>query len=131
MQPLSALATGSVEARLVADHERLEAQLEAMFTAPVVAHPSLWAAFEVGLLAHLEDEESRLFPRLLEARPRDAYVLLQEHRHLRGRVAEIASALRDGVAVAPGLRDFRDELRAHAHTEGRLLYRWAGRNVSS
>jgi hypothetical protein len=64
-------------------------------------------------------------PRLadfLAARPREARVILEEHRYLRGRMAQLRASLPNLSAASA--RTFLDELSAHAHHEERVLYPW-------
>ncbi len=88
---------------------------------------SLWETFEAALSAHFEGEEQTSIADLLVARPREARIILEEHRYLRGRLAELRSAL-PALPLGPA-RTFLDELRAHGDHEERVLYRWAEANA--
>ena len=122
--------TGSICDRFLADHQRLEARLEHLLTALAANdHPKaseVWQGLESGLVIHIEAEEARLIPALLVARERDTRVLVQEHRHIRARLSDLGSGFASGsLRQKNSLRDFIDEMRAHARTEDRLLYQWA------
>jgi Hemerythrin HHE cation binding domain len=120
---------GPVRDRFLADHRRLEARLEHLLTALAANDHSksleVWTGLESGLVIHMKAEEARLIPALLVARERDTRVLVQEHRHIRARMTDLGSRLSLGSLHQNSLRDFTDEMRAHAKTEDRLLYQWA------
>lgn len=85
---------------------------------------ALWRECEEGLIRHLQTEEALLLPDLLTAKPREARALLEEHRHIRQRLAELTLGL--NRAVRPDrVQAFVDELRAHASHEEGTLYLWA------
>lgn len=121
--------TTLIHSRFLADHQRLETTLEQLLAALASNdHPKasqVWAGLESGLLVHIKAEETRLIPALLIACERDTRVLVQEHRHIRARLTDLASRLALGSLRQNSLRDFVDEMRAHARTEDRLLYQWA------
>ena len=74
---------------------------------------------------HLRVEESSMIPALQRVAPTDARVLLEEHRHIRTRLTELGVALDLHTIRLESVRAFVDELRAHAKSEDRMLYRWA------
>jgi hypothetical protein len=125
--------TGPVRDRFLADHRRLEARLGHLLTALAANDHSkaseVWKGLESGLVIHIEAEEARLIPALLVARERDTRVLVQEHRHIRARLTELGSGFASGSLRRNSLRDFIDEMRAHATTEDRLLYQWADLHI--
>ena len=84
---------------------------------------NLWTAFEQTLLAHFELEERTMVADLMEVRPRQARILLEEHRYLRGRLAQLGATL--PAVPVQSARTFLDELRAHGRHEDRVLYPWA------
>jgi hypothetical protein len=88
----------------------------------------LWKEFERTISAHLEYEERNMLVDLLVARPREGRVILEEHRHLRARLAELRDAL-PNIPIASA-RTFLNEFRAHESHEERVLYRWAGPSPS-
>jgi hemerythrin-like domain-containing protein len=115
--------------RSVLDHAGLEALLGRAIRACEGGSGTpndLWAEFEGALARHFEHEERVLLAPLLVTRPREANVIMEEHRHLRRRVAQLDGDPR-GV-VADALRTFLDELRAHGRHEDRTLYPWAERS---
>jgi len=85
-----------------------------------------WSELEVVLSSHFDDEERTILADLLVARPREARVILEEHRYLRGRLAQLGGTLpsipRDSA------RTFFDELRAHGSHEERVLAQWTQSN---
>jgi hypothetical protein len=89
------------------------------------AESRLWQECSSGLMTHLEAEENHLIPALRRLSERDARVLVQEHQHIRTRLAEIAAGMVSRSVRFETVRDFIDELRAHKQSEARLLYRWA------
>jgi hypothetical protein len=120
MSPLQAASRAAV-----LDHAGLEALLGSLIRAceggPGTPN-DLWAEFEGALARHFEHEEQVLLAPLLVTRPREANVIMEEHRHLRRRVAQLGGDPRGLVGDA--LRTFRDELRAHGRHEARALYPW-------
>lgn len=101
-------------------------ELLAAFTAnDHEAESRLWPDCSSGLRSHLETEETHLIPALRRLSERDARVLVQEHHHIRTRLAEIGAGIDSRSVRLETVRDFIDELRAHAQSEDRLLYRWA------
>jgi hypothetical protein len=83
----------------------------------------LWSGFESALLRHFDEEEHTVLVDLLASRPREARALLEEHRYLRARLAELAAALPGLPAEAA--RTFFDELCAHGRHEDRLISQWS------
>lgn len=121
-------ASTSIRDRFLADHKRLEDLLTRLLAA-VEANDredlqTCWNEFESGLLAHLDAEEKHMIPALPRAREQDARRLLQEHRHIRGRLTELSMAVDVHLVRLDRIREFIDALRAHARDEDRLLYEW-------
>jgi hypothetical protein len=77
----------------------------------------------------LDAEDTHLIPEFLGLCQRNARVLVQEHRHIRARLADLAREIGVHVVRRGELRNFNDELRAHAQTEDRLLYQWADEHL--
>jgi hypothetical protein len=121
--------TTSIHESFWTDQRRLEALLERIlvsYTANDQKETStLWTKFDSGLRTHLEAEERHLISELLRASERNARVLLREHRHIRTRLTELGTGFRLHTAQLDSVRNFVDELRAHANNEDRLLYQWA------
>lgn len=124
-----AAAHGPIRDQFLADHERLEVLFDRLLSAFEAndrdGMARLWTEFESGLLAHMETEEAHLIPHLQRASPRNARILVQEHRHIRTRLTELGVALDLHTIRLDTARSFVDELRAHARNEDRLLYQWA------
>jgi len=116
----------SIRERFLAEHQRLEDLLERLLAAFAANDREdiarLWTELESGLSAHLHEEETSLFPAVLRASDRTTRVLVQEHRHIRARLAELGMALDLHAVRLEVARAFIDELRAHARNEDRLLY---------
>jgi hypothetical protein len=113
---------------VVPSHFAIEAHLSDLIIAidgrcPPDRVRALWNDFERDLMEHFDLEERTLLADLLAARPREARVVLEEHRYLRTRLAQLRATLPNLSAAAA--RTFLDELAAHAHHEERVLYRWA------
>jgi hypothetical protein len=92
---------------------------------------STWPAFARDVVAHMDDEEQRVTPRIAAVRPREALAILQEHRFLRGRLRELGDALARRALRLEDARSFRDELRAHARHEEKILQRMPEANDGS
>jgi hypothetical protein len=121
--------TTPIHDRFLADYDAIETRLGQLFAAFARddGHdgPRLWAECQSRLIAHLETVERHLIPALVRARERDAWVLVEEHRHIRARLTEIGAAVDSHRLRRDAVRDFVDELHAHAVGEDRLLYRWS------
>jgi len=119
----------AVRDRFVADHGELEslfANLLAAFEArdrDGVAR--LWTEFDGRVARHLEAEERLLIPRLFAAHPREAAVILAEHRHIRARLRDLGCRFDARTIEVETATGFVEELRAHARHEDGVLYRWA------
>ena len=128
MQAQTTLPSTIIHDHFLADHQRLDelfARLLGAFEADdreLVA--SSWTELEAGLLAHLEAEEKFLVPALARTSERDARAILHEHRHIRGRLADLGAGVDLHIVRLDAARAFIDELRAHAAHEEALMYRW-------
>lgn len=108
----------------VADDQRLDDMFARLLAAMESADSnvlSLWREFEVCLIAHMDDEEQQVTPRLAAIRLREALAILQEHRYLRRRLKEIGEAVARGELRLASARSFREELRAHGRHEDAIL----------
>ncbi len=134
MQSQPAQENVALTPRLLSDHEQVEGELVRLIAAFQIDDraqmQASWTAFEARLTAHLETEERHLVPALLRWRGRDARVIIEEHKLIRRRVAELGTAIDLHTARLDVLRAFADELRAHARTEDKLLYQWADTHFS-
>jgi hypothetical protein len=119
---------------LLDDHRRLEEGVAQLVSACEANDPTrmqeLWTDFEPRLLAHLDMEERHLLPSLVVGHGRAARAIIEEHKHIRRRLAELGQALDLHQVRLESLSGFFDELRAHAKTEDRLLYQWADEQLS-
>jgi hypothetical protein len=125
--------TSLIRSCFLADHQRLETAIRQLVVALAsndrAKATQLWTGLESGLVIHMKAEEARLIPALLVARERDTRVLVQEHRHVRARLVDLGSEFALQAVRPNSLRNFIDEMRAHAKTEDRLLYQWADVNM--
>jgi hypothetical protein len=80
-----------------------------------------WDAAERSLVARLETEERTQFAALYGTRPRDVRVLMADHTHLRGGLAQLRATL--PLPSADAVRGFVGELRAHNQHERALFER--------
>jgi hemerythrin HHE cation binding domain-containing protein len=121
--------TTPIHDRFLADYDEIESRLGQLLAAFAKGDgrlvPRLWAECRGRLIAHLETVEGHLIPALVRARERDAWVLVEEHRHIRARLTEIGVAVDSHRLRPDSVRDLADELHAHAVGEDRLLYQWA------
>jgi len=119
----------AVRDHFLADHRRLEDLFERLLTALEANDREdmalVWTEFESGLIGHMQTEELELIPVLQRDSPRSARIIMEEHRHIRTRLAELGMALDLHTLRLDTARAFVDELRAHAKSEDRLLYQWA------
>jgi hemerythrin-like domain-containing protein len=119
----------------LADHQRLEETFVRLLVAFKADDRELvrssWTEFEAGLLAHLEAEEKLLIPALARSSERDARAIIEEHRHIRARVAELGVGVDLHIVNLDAARAFIDELRAHASHEESLMYRWGDEHLSA
>jgi hypothetical protein len=119
---------------LASSHLAIEAHLSDLVVAldggctPAQA-ASLWTEFDRRLIEHFDIEERTLLTDFLANRPREARVILEEHRYLRGRLAQLRASL--ATISAETARTFLDELSAHSHHEDKVLYRWAESRASA
>lgn len=133
MDSQAAKSLPKIRDKLVADHRRLDALLDETLRAiEANDHDGIadaFTEFDCGLRTHLEAEERYLIPALLRADPRAARAIMAEHRHIRGRLLELASAVDLHTIRFSNANAFAGELRAHATNEDALLYRWADEHL--
>ena len=115
------------------DHERLEALFIQLLDGFREGDPDelreLWTRFDAGLLAHLAAEERYLMPLFERAQPGEAATLLAEHAVFRRTLDELGMGVDLHAVNLDIAQAFVALLRAHAHRENQLLYRWAEREV--
>lgn len=123
--------SASVRERLLEGHQRIDALLGAVLDANDRQSKedanAAWRRFADALVDQLDAEDP-----LVAALPyeRGARVLVNEHRHLRERLADLENSVKRGEDVTRSLRSLRDVLRAHAQSDDRLLYRWMVQELS-
>jgi hemerythrin-like domain-containing protein len=134
MQTQPATKGTKLRQELLADHRFLEHQLEQLLAAfeanDQAEMQPLWTNFEARLTAHLDTEDQILVPALFQWQARDARTIVEEHKHIRRRLAELGAAVDLHLVRLDVLRAFIDELRAHAQAEDKLLYQWADQHFS-
>src|SRR5262245_33839590 len=122
-----------IREKLMADHRRLDTLLDSTLRAIEAndrdAIDSKFTEFDCGLRTHLEAEERHLLPALLRSDPRSARAIMAEHRHIRTRLLELASAIDLHTIRFSTANSFAGELRAHASREDALLYQWADEHL--
>jgi hypothetical protein len=114
---------------MLAEHAHLgmlfEATIGAFQRGDAAAAASSFAAVEERLVAHLALEDELLIPPLRDVDPDSAEALAEDHRRIRARLAELGIAVELHAARAPAVEELAALVRAHAHREDALLYRWA------
>jgi hemerythrin-like domain-containing protein len=129
MEAPAAVPEFKVKEQFLADHRKLEELFQRVLNAfesgdrDEVA--ALWTEFDERLSAHMTAEEEFLVPGLMRTNERAARAILEEHRHFRSRLAELAAEVDLHVVRLTTARSLIDELRAHASHEDRALYTWA------
>lgn len=127
-------APTNVRDRFLADHRSIEDLLGRVLTAfernDRSAVATAWTEFDARLLAHLEAEERYLIPALSRVNERAARAIIEEHKHLRGRLTELGAGVDLHIVRLDMARQFIEDLRAHARHEDRILYRWADEHFS-
>jgi iron-sulfur cluster repair protein YtfE (RIC family) len=126
MQQLQPSPCPSVRKTFLEDHRRLEALMNHVLEASAGDDreelAGLWDQFDAQLLAHMEAEEAHLIPVLQLTSERDARALTQEHKLIRERLAELGVAVDLHAVRLTMVKQFIDELQAHAAHEDALLY---------
>ena len=84
-----------------------------------------WNELEEALSAHLHAEDQFMIPALGRVRPREARAIAAEHRLIRERLAEIGARFKQKQMHVDLIREFVDELDAHARHEEKIFYEWA------
>jgi hemerythrin len=113
---------------LSADHDEIERLLANLIDAFETGDRDIAAAayrdVERHLSAHFAIEDDVLLPELSRAYPDEARALAEEHQAIRLKVDELGIGVDLHATRAPAIRELVDMLRAHAHREDSLLYRW-------
>lgn len=118
---------------LIRDHHRLDqlfSELRAAFDADAREDAArLWTDLDQGLSAHMAFEERYVLPAFRAVDSSEVDGLLREHDLIRHRLAELGIGVDLHAVRAEIVADFLALLRAHAHREDELLYRWAERKL--
>lgn len=120
--------------RVLAQHHReIEEACLAIMSAGFADQPrdlvACWRDVEHQLFDHMMAEEEFLFPAYQRAEPENAQDLRDQHAWLREHAFEIGVAIELHTIRIEQLRQFVNELRAHARNEEASLYSWAERHV--
>lgn len=128
---MTTLPAGTIHARLVMDHEDLDALLEqlvaAFGTGDWDVARATYARFESQLTTHLRVEEELLFPDFESLEPGETAALRDDHARIRAKVFELAVGVDLHQTRLPAIEELARLLRRHADRENKLLYRWADR----
>ncbi len=122
-------------AQLRSEHDELEEN--AMNLLAIVeegdreAMRTTFTKLQARLLAHLDAEETTLFPRYAEVAEDDARILCEEHAAFRRTLDELDVAIDLHLVRLEAVRDLVTKLAAHAHRENVTLYRWAADDAAS
>ena len=91
--------------------------------------PATWERLESAVLTHMNVEEMFIIPLLAAEDPQAADGLVRTHTELRAMLGEIGLAFELHTLRAEAVDRFCEKLRAHAATEGELLYPFAERRL--
>ena len=111
------------------DHQRLDAMLGAVLELVHLDErrelDQRWAAYEDGLLAHLDAEETYLIPGLAVHDAELASRILADHARFRTQLAQVGVGLQLHIVREDQLLELASDLRAHASMEEGPFYAWA------
>ena len=131
---MTSLTTDGVKARLIADHDELDAFLDQLIAAYQTgdrgAAASAYQELEARLKTHFSMEEGILFPEFARVEPREADELRAEHAAIRARLDELGVGVDLHQTRLPAMRELAQRLREHAARENEAVYRWADRVFS-
>jgi hemerythrin-like domain-containing protein len=126
MQAVRLAPNLSIRQHFLDDHRRLEGLMDRVLQACAGGDRQrlaiLWDEFDAGLVAHLQAEETLMIPALRQFSERDARALVEEHKHIRERLAELDAAVDLQIVQLSTVKAFIDALQAHAAHEDALLY---------
>lgn len=127
--PVSTHEVWRIRGRMTTDHRELANLFERLrdaFAANAREDTqSLWSELQRRMAAHLDAEETLLFPRFQAVDPKEVAALLAEHVRLRAQLDELGVGVDLKLVREPVAKAFFDTLEAHAKREDALLYRWA------
>jgi len=125
----------SVRRQMMADHAEIAAAFEDVLAAfrsgDRTVAAEAFTRFEHRLLAHLALEDELLLPALRAVDPVEAAGLAEDHRQIRAQLTELGVGVDLHLTRATAVTRFVEELRAHAHREDALLYRWADQALAA
>ena len=126
--------TDGVKARMISDHDDLDAFLDQLIAAYETgdrgAAASAYQELEARLKAHFAMEEELLFPEFARGEPREADELRAEHAAIRASLDELGVGVDLHQTRLPAMRELAGRLRGHAARENEAVYRWADRAFS-
>jgi hemerythrin len=131
---MTAEPMGPIHARLVMDHDDLDAFLDQLIAAyetndrDVAA--SAYKELEQRLATHFAMEEELLFPDFAKIEPAETAALRTEHQRIRTKLDELGIGVELHQTRIGAIRQLAQDLRSHAAREDALLYRWADRLYS-
>jgi hypothetical protein len=118
----------AVRFHYLADHARLERLLDRLIGAFEANDREdiqrIWTELEPSLLVHLEAEEELLIPALRRSREKDAITILDDHKRIRTRLAELGAGIDLHIVRLETARALVEDLQAHAQHEDEV-YQWA------
>jgi hemerythrin-like domain-containing protein len=133
MHARSISSSESIRDRFLADHRRLEDLFEEMLDAFEAGAreelSQIWTRFESDLQRHMDAEEKFLIPAFARINASEAAALLADHKEFRCRLAELGVGVDLHIVRLAVASKFVERLRAHAHREDELMYRWADEHL--
>jgi hemerythrin superfamily protein len=119
----------AVGARLLADHQHLDALFSQLLTDMHAGEwricQATWSRFERELLDHMAAEEALVLPSFERVNPSETARLREEHAKVRTLLADLGVRLELHAVKEEHVRGVIEVLRSHAAREDALLYRWA------
>jgi len=118
----------AVRVHFLADHRRLEWLLDRLISAFEANERDeiqrSWTDLESSLLVHIDAEEKVLVPALRRRREKEAISILEDHKRIRARLAELGAGIDLHIVRLETARALVQDLRSHAQSEDRI-YEWA------
>ena len=88
---------------------------------------AVWDQFARRLEAHMQLEETELFPRFARTHPEQYFSVarfLEEHRDIRSEISRLGIAIQLHELRESSVRELVDRLERHAKSENRAFYPW-------
>ena len=118
----------AIRVHFLADHRRLEHLLDQLTNAFEANNrgeiQSVWTDLESSLLVHIDAEEKFLIPALRRRHEKEAMAILEDHKRIRARLAELGAGIDLHIVRLETARALVQHLRSHAQHEDRI-YQWA------